>query len=144
MHKGTLRAYLAKTTGFSRAQITRLTAQYLTHGNIRDQRGPQPNRLPGATRRPMSNCSSRSIPCTTPCQARQPASSANALCTCSATSEEWKSHANLRAFSTAKPAIVEGLTWAAIVVAAVKRYLAHSVQIVAEVATSTLRAARCA
>ena len=58
--------------------------------------------------------------------------------------KEWKSHANLRAFSTAKPAIVEGLIWAAIVVAAVKRYLAHSVQIVAEVATSTLRAARCA
>ena len=58
--------------------------------------------------------------------------------------KEWKSHANLRAFSTAKPAIVEGLIWAAIVVAAVKRYLAHSVQIIAEVATSTLRTARCA
>jgi hypothetical protein len=58
--------------------------------------------------------------------------------------KEWKSHANLRAFSTVKPAIVEGLIWAAIVVAAVKRYLAHSAQIIAEVATSTLRAARCA
>jgi hypothetical protein len=58
--------------------------------------------------------------------------------------KEWKSHANLRAFSTAKPAIVEGLIWAAIVVAAVKRYLAHSVQIIAEVATSTLRTAKCA
>jgi len=50
----------------------------------------------------------------------------------------------LRAFSAAKPAIVEGLIWAAIVVAAVKRYLAHSAQIIAEVATSTLRTARCA
>ena len=35
--------------------------------------------------------------------------------------KEWKSHANLRAFSTARPAIVEGLIWATIVVAAVKR-----------------------
>ena len=34
--------------------------------------------------------------------------------------KEWKSHANLRAFSTAKTAIVERLLWAAIVVAAVK------------------------
>ena len=58
--------------------------------------------------------------------------------------KEWKSHANLRAFSTANASIVEGLIWAAIVVAAVKRYLAHSVQIVAEVATSTLRTAKCA
>lgn len=58
--------------------------------------------------------------------------------------KEWKSHANLHAFSTAKPAIVEGLVWAAIVVAAIKRYLAHSTQIIAEVATSTLRTARCA
>ena len=48
--------------------------------------------------------------------------------------KEWKSHANLRAFSTTKPAIV---------VTAVKRYLAHSVQIIAQVATSTLRTARC-
>lgn len=58
--------------------------------------------------------------------------------------KEWKSHANLREFSTAKPAIVEGLIWAAIVVAAIKRYLAHSVQVIAEVATSTLRTAKCA
>jgi len=35
------------------------------------------------------------------------------------------------------------LIWAAIVVAAVKRYLARSVQIIAEVATSTFRTARC-
>ena len=58
--------------------------------------------------------------------------------------KEWKSYANLRAFSTAKPAIVEGLIWAAIVVAAVKRYLAHSAQIIAEVTPSTLRTAKCA
>lgn len=58
--------------------------------------------------------------------------------------KEWKSHANLRAFSTAKPAIVEGLIWAAIIVAAVKRYLAHSTQYLARSATSTLRTAKCA
>lgn len=57
--------------------------------------------------------------------------------------KEWKSHANLRAFSTANPAIVEGLIWAAVIVAAVKRYLAHSAQIIAAVATSTLRTAKC-
>lgn len=39
LDKGTLRTYLAKTTGFSRAQVTRLIGQYLTDGNIRDQRG---------------------------------------------------------------------------------------------------------
>ena len=58
--------------------------------------------------------------------------------------KEWKSHAKLRAFSTVNRSIIEGLIWAAIVVAAVKRYLAHSVQIVAGVATSTLRTAKCA
>ena len=58
--------------------------------------------------------------------------------------KEWKSHANLRAFSTVNPSIIEGLIWAAIVVAAVKRYLAHSAQLVVGVATSTLRTAKCA
>ena len=58
--------------------------------------------------------------------------------------KEWKSHANLRAFSTAKASIVEGLIWAAILTAALKRYLAHSAQIVARVPTSTLRVAKCA
>ncbi len=36
--------------------------------------------------------------------------------------KEWKSHANLRTFATAKAPIVEGLIWAAIITAAVKRY----------------------
>ena len=58
--------------------------------------------------------------------------------------KEWKSHANLHAFSTAKAPIVEGMIWAAILTAAVKRYLAHSAQLVARVPTSTLRAAKCA
>lgn len=38
--KGTLKAYLAKVSGFSRAQITRLIRQYSHGGKIRDRRGP--------------------------------------------------------------------------------------------------------
>ena len=36
--------------------------------------------------------------------------------------QEWKSYANLHAFDTEKPAIVEGLIWAAIAAAALKRF----------------------
>src|SRR5215471_8075046 len=39
--------------------------------------------------------------------------------------KEWKSYANLHAFDTANPALVEGLIWAAIATAALKRFLAH-------------------
>lgn len=38
--KGLLRRYLAKVTGFSRAQITRLIAQQRDVGRVRDRRGP--------------------------------------------------------------------------------------------------------
>jgi len=37
--KGTVRAYLEKVTGFSRAQVTRLIGQFLECGRIRDRRG---------------------------------------------------------------------------------------------------------
>ena len=37
--KGAVRAYLAKVTGFSRAQTTRLIRQYVETGRIRDRRG---------------------------------------------------------------------------------------------------------
>lgn len=37
--KGTVRAYLEKVTGFSRAQITRLIGQFSRGGKIRDRRG---------------------------------------------------------------------------------------------------------
>lgn len=37
--KGLLRQYLAKVTGLSRAQLTRLIGQFVEHGAIRDRRG---------------------------------------------------------------------------------------------------------
>jgi hypothetical protein len=58
--------------------------------------------------------------------------------------KEWKSYANLHAFDTHNPAIVEGLIWAAIGAAALKRFLAHTAQVVAGVETSTRKAAMCA
>lgn len=39
--------------------------------------------------------------------------------------KEWKSHANLHEFRSAKPALVEGLIWASLTAAALKRSLAH-------------------
>ena len=42
--------------------------------------------------------------------------------------KEWKSYANLHSFNTANPAIAEGLIWAAVAAAAMKRYLAHMTQ----------------
>jgi Transposase DDE domain len=58
--------------------------------------------------------------------------------------KEWKSYANLHAFDTQNPAIVEGLIWAAISAAALKRFLAHTAQVVAGVETSTRKVAMCA
>ena len=58
--------------------------------------------------------------------------------------KEWKSYANLHAFDTASPAIVEGLMWAAIAAAALKRFLAYMTQLLAEVPMSTRKVAMCA
>src|SRR5712691_7035516 len=58
--------------------------------------------------------------------------------------KEWKSYANLHAFDTANPAMVEGLIWAAIAAAALKRFLAHMTQLLAEVPMSTRKVAMCA
>ncbi|MGH8581334.1 MAG: IS4 family transposase [Gammaproteobacteria bacterium] len=58
--------------------------------------------------------------------------------------KEWKSYANLHAFDTQNHAIVEGLIWAAIGAAALKRFLAHTTQVVAGVETSTRKTAMCA
>jgi DDE family transposase len=55
--------------------------------------------------------------------------------------KEWKSYANLHAFDTANPAIVEGLIWAAIAAAALKRFLAYMTQLLAEVPMSTRKVA---
>jgi Transposase DDE domain len=58
--------------------------------------------------------------------------------------KEWKSYANLHAFDTANPALVEGLIWAAITAAALKRFLAHMTQLLLEVPMSTRKVAMCA
>jgi len=58
--------------------------------------------------------------------------------------KEWKSYANLHAFDTENPAIVEGLIWTAIAAAALKRFLAHMSQLLAEVPMSTRKVAMCA
>jgi hypothetical protein len=58
--------------------------------------------------------------------------------------KEWKSYANLHAFDTKNAAIVEGLIWAAIGAAALKRFLAHATQAAARVETSTRKVAMCA
>ncbi len=55
--------------------------------------------------------------------------------------KEWKSYANLRKFQTSKAPIVEGLVWAAIAAALLKRFLAHAAQAVHGVATSTRKVA---
>jgi hypothetical protein len=58
--------------------------------------------------------------------------------------KEWKSYANLHAFDTENPTIVEGLIWAAIAAAALKRFLAHMTQLLLEVPMSTRKVAMCA
>ncbi len=58
--------------------------------------------------------------------------------------KEWKSYANLHAFDTTNPAIVEGLIWTAIAAAALKRFLAHMTQLLLEVPMSTRKVAMCA
>jgi hypothetical protein len=58
--------------------------------------------------------------------------------------KEWKSYANLHAFDTTNPTLVEGLIWTAIAAAALKRFLAHITQLLAEVPMSTRKVAMCA
>jgi hypothetical protein len=58
--------------------------------------------------------------------------------------KEWKSYANLHAFDTTNPALVEGLIWVAIAAAALKRFLAHMTQLLTEVPMSTRKVAMCA
>ena len=57
--------------------------------------------------------------------------------------KEWKSHANLHAFDTANPNIAEGLIWASLCAATLKRYCAHVTQRIARVAMSTRTVAKC-
>jgi len=51
--------------------------------------------------------------------------------------KEWKSHANLQAFTTEKAPIVEGLIWGSLCAALLKRYIAHATQKVSHKARQT-------
>jgi len=59
--------------------------------------------------------------------------------------KEWKSYANLHQFDTANAHIAEGLIWASLCAAVLKRFLAHAAQRVGDgTAMSTRRVAMCA
>lgn len=59
--------------------------------------------------------------------------------------KELKSYANLRRFCTRKKAIAEGLVWASLCAAALKRYFAHACQLNRQIAAiSSRRVAMCA
>jgi len=57
---------------------------------------------------------------------------------------DWKSHANLHKFDTAKSTIAEGLIWASILAATLKRFVAHAAERVLGIELSTQRVAACA
>jgi hypothetical protein len=57
--------------------------------------------------------------------------------------KELKSYANLHAFCTSKQHIAEGLIWAALCAAFLKRYLAHACQRTSRKAISTRRVSMC-
>ena len=58
--------------------------------------------------------------------------------------KEWKSYANLHRFNTVNPAIAEGLIWASIAAAVLKRFLCLNTQALVGHALSTRRVAMCA
>lgn len=58
--------------------------------------------------------------------------------------KEWKSYANLHKFDTANKHIAEGLIWASLCAAVLKRFLAHAAQLVGGKPISTRRVATCA
>lgn len=58
--------------------------------------------------------------------------------------KEWKSYANLHKFNTGNKHIAEGLIWASLCAAVLKRFLAHAAQYVGGKPISTRRVAMCA
>lgn len=58
--------------------------------------------------------------------------------------KEWKSHANLHRFDTSKEPIAEGLIWASLLAAILKRSIAHSAGLAVGIEISTQRVAACA
>jgi len=57
--------------------------------------------------------------------------------------KEWKSYTSLHAFDTSKANIAEGLIWAALCAAILKRYCAHMTQHLWQVPISTRKVAVC-
>src|SRR6266446_4387836 len=86
----------------------------------------------------LTNLASRRSPLDTICRASTWRWHGELLC------KEWKAYANLHAFDTANPALVEGVMWVAIAAAALKRFLAHMPQLLAEGPLSTRKVAMCA
>lgn len=58
--------------------------------------------------------------------------------------KEWKSYASLRRFDTSKSTIAEGLIWASLLTATLKRYLCHAAERLLGVELSTQRVAASA
>lgn len=58
--------------------------------------------------------------------------------------KEWKSYASLRKFDTGNEHIAEGLIWASLAAAVLKRFLAHAAQRARKRAVSTRKVAMCA
>ncbi len=58
--------------------------------------------------------------------------------------KEWKSHANLHRFDTSKAAIAEGLSWASLLAATLKRFITHAGEQLLGVELSTQRVAKAA
>ena len=57
--------------------------------------------------------------------------------------KEWKSYTSLHPFDTSKANIAEGLIWAALCAAILKRYCAHLAQRLGQVPISTRKVAMC-
>lgn len=57
---------------------------------------------------------------------------------------EWKSYANLHRFDTGKEAISEGLIWASILAAVIKRFITHAAELSRGIELSTRRASASA
>ncbi|MEO8213648.1 MAG: transposase [Myxococcales bacterium] len=55
--------------------------------------------------------------------------------------KEWKSHANLHKFDTSKAPIAEGMIWASLLAATLKRAITHAAERACGIALSTQRAA---
>lgn len=69
--KGLIRRDLERTTGYPRAQLTRLLRRQGQDRSLSQNATPRPGRASGgATRRPVSPCWRRSIACTAPCPGR--------------------------------------------------------------------------